>query len=144
MFWRKELVAIPPYDTLTVEQRQALYFLLEYFDNYVEDSKWNYNKRDATNYLKKAASYFGLAKKDIIALRPEYQNLDKIVAVLKTINNKIVLNRMVGNCYNLYVLAVGDKFKKLGDIFYKLWEDMGYSYDDIRFLVNFTTCRSDI
>lgn len=144
MFWKKKIIAYPPYDTLTQEQRIALYFLLEYFGSYVIRSGFDGNKQDAKNYLEKAARYFGLTKKDIMLFKPQYNDLGKIVTTIKTINNRKILARMVGNCSNLMDLAVGDEFKKIGAIFYDLWEGMGFTYEDIRFIVKFTTCRSDI
>ena len=58
-----------PYDTLSVEQQRALYFLLEYFGQFATVDLWgigiNPIKSDAINYLKKATWYLGLTEKDI-------------------------------------------------------------------------------
>ena len=70
MGWFSRKIKVqPPYDTLSVEQQRALYFLLEYFGEFATVDLWNIGinsiKSDAINYLKKATWYLGLTEKDV-------------------------------------------------------------------------------
>ncbi|MBQ8453874.1 MAG: hypothetical protein IJ537_00815 [Bacteroidaceae bacterium] len=136
----------PPYDTLTDEQQLAFYFLLEYFGSYATDREWNYIKQDAANYLEKATWYLGLTKKQAIIYRPHYQNLDKIVFILKSIKgNKQAFDFMVNNTYNLILLSEGNKRDEIGQIYYNLWENIfGYSRDEIILIHDKYMYRTDI
>lgn len=136
----------PPYDTLTDEQQLAFYFLLEFFGSYATDKNFNYIKQDAANYLEKATWYLGLTKKQAIIYRPHYQSLDKIIPILKSIKgNKPAFDFMVNNTYNLILLAEGDKYDKVGQIYCDLWEHtFGYSHDEIRMIHNKYMYRTDI
>lgn len=87
----------PPYDSLTDEQQLAFYFLLEYFGGFATDAQWNYIKIDAANYLEKATSYLGLSKKQAVLYRPHYQDINKIIEIIKGINNKQAFDYMVNH-----------------------------------------------
>lgn len=135
----------PPYDKLTEEQRCGLYFLLDYLGYKATDRQWNYIKQDAYNYLEKATWYLGLTKKKVQELKPRYSNYEKIAEIVKTINNKQALDYMASNCYNLIILIEDfDKRKTIGNQFYDLWAELGYSYEDVRILINKYMYRTDI
>lgn len=135
----------PPYDSLSEKQRFGLYFLLDYYGYNATDSEWNYIKEDAYNYLEKATWYLGITKKQIQEFKPQYTNLEKIVEIVKTINNKQALEYMASNCYNLIILIEDfEKRKKIGNQFYDLWAELGYSYDNVRSLIYKYRYRTDI
>lgn len=124
---------LPPYDSLTSEQRYALYFLLGYLTSAVplHEMSW------ALQYLEKAAKYLGLSKKHIEDFRPYYNTYDKIVSYIKTINNRQVLEYMISNCSNIFILMNGsDEHRKLGEQAYKLYEGLGFPYSEVRSIVH--------
>lgn len=124
---------LPPYDTLSAEQRYALYFLLDYLTKGVplHQMSWAYQ------YLDKASRYLGLTKKQIEEFRPFYNTYDKIVSYIKTINNKQIIEYMISNCSNIFILMDGDsEHKRLGEQAYRLYEELGLSYSDVRSIVN--------
>lgn len=133
---------LPPYDTLVAEQRYALYFQLEYLTIKgvpMHELSW------AFSYLEKAASYFGMTKKQIDDFRPFYNTYDKIVPYIKQIKNRQILEYMINNCYNIFVLmGGGEEYKRLGEQAYKLYEELGFSYDEVRRITNKYMYRTDI
>lgn len=133
---------LPPYDTLVAEQRYALYFQLEYLTIKgvpMHELSW------AFSYLEKAASYFGMTKKQIDDFRPFYNTYDKIVPYIKQIKNRQILEYMINNCYNIFVLmGGGEEYKRLREQAYKLYEELGFSYDEVRRITNKYMYRTDI
>ena len=77
-WFSKKLKVQPPYNTLSVEQQRALYFLLEYFSKFATEEIYGIIKLDAINYLKKATWYFGLTQKEVELLRPHHQGIDNL------------------------------------------------------------------
>lgn len=135
----------PPYDTLTEEQQLALYYLLEYFAGYATDPEWDYIKIDAANYLEKATRYFGLTKQQAVLYRTQYQDINKIIEILKHVTNKQILDYMVNNTYNLLILSEGDKMVEIGCFYYNLWEkEFGYSRYEIKAIQQKYMYRTDI
>jgi hypothetical protein len=135
-----------PYDKLTNEQRYALYFLLELFSSFATESDGYFLKHDAMTYLEKANWYLGLTRKEVIQHRSSYQDYNKLLKIIKSINNnKQALNYMVNNSYNLVLLADGEKRKKVEEIYYKLWEkELGYSHNEIRAIISIYRLRTEI
>lgn len=137
--------AQPPYDVLTEEQRYGLYFLLDYFGTYATEKPWDFIKQDAFNYLEKAAWYLGLTNQQLQEMKPNYNNYEKIARIVKGINNKLALEYMANNCYNLILMIDDyDKHKKMSDQFYSLWAELGFSREDVRFLIKKYMYRTDI
>lgn len=132
---------IPPYDTLDAEQRYALYFLLEYLTTKgvpLHQMSW------AIQYLEKAAIYFGITKRQIEELKPFYNTYDKITSI-KQIKNRQILEYMISNCSNIFILMdVCDEHRRLGEQAYKLYEELGFPYDEVRYIVNKYMYRTDI
>lgn len=133
---------IPPYDTLDAEQRYALYFLLEYLTTKgvpLHQMSW------AIQYLEKAAIYFGITKRQIEELKPFYNTYDKITSYIKQIKNRQILEYMISNCSNIFILMdVCDEHRRLGEQAYKLYEELGFPYDEVRYIVNKYMYRTDI
>lgn len=133
---------LPPYDTLGAEQRYALYFQLEYLTMKgvpMHEMSW------AFSYLEKAAIYFGMTKKQINDFRPFYNTYEKIEPYIKQIKNKQILEYMISNCSNIFILMDGGEVhKQLGEQAYKLFEELGFSYDDVRMITNKYMYRTDI
>ena len=78
-------------------------------------------------------------------MKPLYKDFEKITGIVKTINNKQALDYMANNCYNLIILIEDfDKRKAIGNQFYDLWAELGYSYEDVRTLINKYMYRTDI
>lgn len=132
----------PPYDTLELEKRLALYFLLEYLTmNGVpfHEQSW------AFQYLEKAAKYFGISNRQIQDLRPFYCTYDKISEYIRSIHNRQILEYMISNCSNLFILMNGGaKHQELGEQAYKLYEELGFSYEEVRSIVKKYQYRTDI
>ncbi len=132
----------PPYDTLPVEQRYALYFQLEYLTMNgvpIHEMSW------AFSYLEKAAIAFGMTKKQIEEFTPFYNTYEKIIAYIKQISNRQILEYMISNCSNIFYLMGGDeKHKMLGEQAYKLYEDLGFSHEEVRRITNKYMYRSEI
>ena len=134
---------IPPYNTLEAEQRYALYFLLEYLSTSgcVPLNQMSF----ALQYLEKAAIYLGLTKRQIEDLKPFYNTYEKIVPYIKQIKSRQILEFMISNCSNIFILMDrSDKHKQLGEQAYKLYEELGFPYDEVRYIVNKYMYRTDI
>ncbi|MBD5268289.1 MAG: hypothetical protein HDS45_05035 [Bacteroides sp.] len=133
---------LAPYDTLEPEKRYALYFLLEYLTmNGVpfHEQSW------AFQYLEKAAKYFGLTNNQIQDFRPFYSTYEKIIEHIKDIKNRQILEFMISNCSNLFILMDGGiKHKELGEQAYKLYEELGFSYEEVRTIVRKYQYRTEI
>lgn len=132
---------IPPYDTLSSEQRCALYFLLEYLTDAVSMHEMSW----ALQYLDKAAKYFGLTKKQIEEFRPYYNSYEKITSYIKEIKNRQILEYMISNCSNIFILMDGGtKHMQLGEQAYQLYEQLGFPYEEVRRIVNKYQYRTDV
>ena len=132
---------IPPYDKLGSEQRCALYFLLEYLTEAVPMHEMSW----VLQYLDKAAKYFGLTKKQIEEFRPLYNSYEKIISYIKEIHNRQILEYMISNCSNIFILMDGGaKHKQLGEQAYQLYDQLGFSYDEARRIVNKYRYRTDV
>ena len=133
---------LPPYDTLAVEQRYALYFQLEYLTMKgvpMHEMSW------AFSYLEKAAVYFGMTKRQIEEFRPFYNSYEKIVPYIKQIKSRQILEYMISNCSNIFILMHGsEEHHRLGEEAYKLYEDLGFTYDEVRIITNKYMYRTDI
>ena len=133
---------IPPYDKLEAEQRYALYYLLEYLTMKgvpLTQMSW------ALQYLEKAAVYFGMTKKQIDDFKLFYNTYEKITPYIKQIKNRQVLEFMISNCSNIFILMDGgEEHKRLGEQAYKLYEEIGFSYEEVRTIVNKYRYRTDI
>ena len=133
---------IPPYDTLEAEQRYALYFLLEYLTLEgvpLHEMSW------ALQYLDKAAIYYGMTKRQIDDLKPLYDTYEKITSYIKQITNRQILEYMISNCSNIFILMDGgEKHRSLGEQAYKLYEELGFSYENVRHIVDKYRYRTDI
>lgn len=133
---------IPPYDALEAEQRYALYFLLEYLTTKgvpLHQLSW------ALQYLEKAAIYFGMTKRQIEELKPFYNTYEKITSYIKQIKNRQILEYMISNCSNIFLLMdVCDEHRRLGEQAYKLYEELGFPYDEVRYIVHKYMYRTDI
>ncbi len=140
---------ISPYDKLEAEQRYALYYLLEYLTMKgvpLTQMSW------ALQYLEKAAIYFGMTKKQIEDFKPFYNTYEKIIPYIKQIKNRQILEYMISNCSNIFILMDGsfilmdgsDEHKRLGEQAYKLYEELGFSYEEVRTIVNKYRYRTDI
>lgn len=132
---------IPPYDKLEAEQRYALYFLLEYLTKAVPLHQMSW----ALQYLEKAAVYFGMNKQQISDFKPFYNSYEKITTYIKQIKNRQILEFMISNCSNIFLLMDGgEEHKRLGEQAYKLYEELGFPYDEVRYIVNKYMYRTDI
>ena len=133
---------IPPYDTLEAEQRYALYFLLEYLTTKgvpLDQMSW------ALQYLEKASIYFGMTKRQIEELKPFYNTYEKITSYIKQIKNRQILEYMISNCSNIFILMdVCDEHRRLGEQAYKLYEELGFPYNEVRYIVHKYMYRKDI
>lgn len=134
---------IPPYDTLNAEQRYALYYLLEYLTT--RGTIPLHEMSFALQYLEKAAVYFGMKKSQIEELRPFYNTYEKIIQYIKQIKDKQILEYMISNCSNIFILMdTSDEHKRLGEQAYMFYGELGFSYEDVRYIVNKYMYRTEI
>ena len=134
---------IPPYDTLNAEQRYALYYLLEYLTT--RGTIPLHEMSFALQYLEKAAVYFGMKKMQIEELRPFYNTYEKIIQYIKQIKDKQILEYMISNCSNIFILMdTSDEHKRLGEQAYMFYGELGFSYEDVRYIVNKYMYRTEI
>jgi len=99
----------------------------------------------AFSYLEKAAIAFGMTKKQIDDLTPFYNSYEKIVAYIKQITNRQILEYMISNCSNIFSLMHGgNKHIQLGEQAIKLYEELGFSYDEVRQITNKYMYRTEI
>ena len=99
----------------------------------------------AFQYLEKAAKYFGLTNNQIQDFRPFYSTYEKIIEHIKDIKNRQILEFMISNCSNLFILMDGGiKHKELGEQAYKLYEELGFPYEEVRSIVRKYQYRTDI
>ncbi len=132
---------LPPYDKLDAEKRYALFYLLEYLSKAVpiEEKAW------ALQYLEKAAKYLGMTTKQVESFRPYYNTYEKIVSYIKSIQNRQIYEYMISNCSNIFILMNGgEEHKRLGEQAYQLYEELGFSYIEVRSIVNKYMYRTDI
>ena len=140
--FRRTITPTPPYDTLAAEQRYALYFQLEYLTK--KGVPWH-EKSWAFQYLEKAALFFGMTKKQIEELRPFYNSYDVIAAYIKQIKNRQILEYMISNCSNIFVLMDGgESQKELGEQARSLYEELGFSAIEVRQIENKYMYRTEI
>ena len=128
---------------MVAEQRYALYFLLEYlsFKGCIPLHEMSY----ALQYLDKAAIYFGMTKRQIEDLKPFYNTYEKIILYIKQIRNRQILEYMISNCSNIFLLMDrSEEHKRLGEEAYKLYEELGFPYEEVRYIVNKYRYRTDI
>lgn len=99
----------------------------------------------AFSYLEKAAIAFGMTKKKIEELTPFYNTYEKIITYIKQIYNRQILEYMISNCSNIFYLMRGDEnHKMLGEQAYKLYEELGFSYEEVRRITNKYMYRTEI
>ena len=99
----------------------------------------------AFSYLEKAAIAFGMTKKQIDEFRPFYDIYEKIVFYIKQIDNHQILEYMISNCSNIFCLMRGDdNHKMLGEQAYKLYEELGFPYEEVRRITNKYMYRIEI
>ena len=67
----------------------------------------------ASQYLEKAAIYFGLTKQQINDFKPFYNTYEKITQYIKQIKNRQILEYMISNCSNIFLLMDGSDTHKL-------------------------------
>lgn len=134
---------IPPYDKLDAELRYALYFLLEYLTTR-GCLRWG-EMPFAVQYLDKAAHYFGITEKQIKEFRPFYKTYDKIIPYIKEIKDRQILEYMISNCSNIFILMeYNEEHRHLKEQAYKLYEELGFSATEVRYIVNKYMYRTDI
>lgn len=132
---------ISPYDRLAPEKRYALYFLLEYLTRAVPLHQMSW----ALQYLEKAAKYFGMTKNQIEEFKLFFNSYDKIIGYVKSIQDREIYEYMISNCSNIFILMDGgEEHKRLGQQAYKLYEELGFSYSEVRTIVNKYMYRTDI
>ena len=125
---------IPPYNTIDAEQRYALYFLLDYLTS---KGVPMHEMHFASQYLEKAAIYFGMTKQQINDFKPFYNTYEKITQYIKQIKNRQILEYMISNCSNIFLLMDGsDTHRLLGEQAYNFYEELGFPYDEVRYIVN--------
>ena len=134
---------VPPYDKLETDKRFALYFLLEYLTTRgvipVDEMPW------ALSYLEKAARYFGMSKREIEEHKTYYNTYEKIVFYINQIKNRQILEYMISNCSNIFLLMDrSEEHRRLGEQAYKLYEELGFPYEEVRYIVNKYRYRVDI
>ena len=133
---------LPPYDNLVAEQRYALYYQLEYLTMKgvpMHEMSW------AFSYLEKAAVYFGMTKRQIEESRPFYDSYEKIVSYIMQIKDRQILEFMISNCSNIFILMHGgEEHQRLGQEAYKLYANLGFSYEEVRTITNKYMYRTDI
>lgn len=140
-FFSRDRKALPPYDKLEPEKRYALYFLLDYLTHGVPlyEMSW------ALQYLEKAAKYLGITKKQTVELRPFYNSYDKIILYIRGIRDRQILEYMISNCSNIFILMDGGaEHRMLGEQAYKLYEELGFTYEEVRAIVRKYQYRTDI
>ncbi|MDE5845164.1 MAG: hypothetical protein K2H44_07255 [Muribaculaceae bacterium] len=132
---------VAPYDSLEHEKKFAIYFLLEYLTmNGVPFNEQSW----AFKYLEKAAKGLGITDRQIQDFRPFYSSYEKITEYIKSIRNRHILELIISSCSNLFILMDGGtKHKELGIQAYKLYEELGFSYDDVRKIVRENQYRSE-
>ena len=100
---------------------------------------------DITYITDKAAKYFGLTKKQIEEFRPYYNSYEKITSYIKEIQNRQILEYMISNCSNIFILMDGGtKHMQLGEQAYQLYEQLGFPYEEVRRIVNKYQYRTDV
>ena len=89
--------------------------------------------------------YFGITKRQIEEFKPYYNTYEKIVPYIKQIRNRQILEYMISNCSNIFILMDrSDEHRRIGEQTYKLYEELGFPYDEVRYIVNKYRYRTDI
>ena len=99
----------------------------------------------ALQYLDKATKYFGITKKQIEEVRVFYNTYDKIIEYVRSIKNQQIYEYLISNCSNIFILMDGgEEHRRLGEQAYKLYEELGFSYEAVRAIVRKYQYRTDI
>lgn len=131
----------PPYDGLPVEQRYALYYMLEYIANGVPYNEARY----AINYLEKASIYYGMTNKQIEEFRSYYDTFDKISNYIRQIKDCQVLEYLISNSDNLFVLMYNSGNREiLMKQTYSLYYELGFSFAEIQRIIRKYRYRIEI
>ena len=78
-------------------------------------------------------------------LRPFYNTYEKIIQYIKQIKDKQILEYMISNCSNIFILMdTSDEHKRLGEQAYMFYGELGFSYEDVRYIVNKYMYRTEI
>ncbi len=86
-----------------------------------------------------------MTKQQINDFKPFYNSYDKIVPYIMQIKNRQILEYMISNCSNIFLLMDGgEEHKQLGTQAYNLYEDLGFSYEEVRTIVHKYMYRTDI
>ena len=91
------------------------------------------------------ADHTPILKKQIEEFRPYYNSYEKITSYIKEIKNRQILEYMISNCSNIFILMDGGtKHKQLGEQAYQLYEQLGFPYEEVRRIVNKYQYRTDV
>ncbi len=86
-----------------------------------------------------------MTKRQIEDLKPFYNTYEKIILYIKQIRNRQILEYMISNCSNIFLLMDrSEEHKRLGEEAYKLYEELGFPYEEVRYIVNKYRYRTDI
>ncbi|MDO4200784.1 MAG: hypothetical protein Q4D25_01475 [Bacteroidales bacterium] len=86
-----------------------------------------------------------MTKQQIEEVKPFYNNYEKIVSYIKQIKNRQILEYMISNCSNIFILMDrSDEHKRMGEQAYKLYGELGFTYEEVRYIVNKYMYRTDI
>ena len=67
-----------------------------------------------------------MTSKQIDEFKPFYNTYDKIISYIKEIKDRQILEFMISNCSNIFILMDGGpEHKQLGEQAYKLYEELG-------------------
>lgn len=136
-----------PYHTISSEQRFALMYLLCYFSkfaNVVIFDDLKATNPDAESYLKKAENALGVASSSISVDLNNNSELETYLSIIKTIQNKQIIDYMVNNTYNLVILAREDDFEPAHITYQKVWNSLGYTREERHMITQKYMYRSQI
>lgn len=86
-----------------------------------------------------------MTKRQIEEFKPFYNTYEKIVHYIKQIKNRQILEYMISNCSNIFILMDrSDEHKRIEEQAYKLYEELGFPYDEVRYILIKYMYRTDI
>ena len=86
-----------------------------------------------------------MTKRQIEELKPFYNSYEKIISYIKQIKDRQIHEYMISNCSNIFLLMdISEEHRRLGEQAYKLYEELGFPYEDVRYIVRKYMYRTDI
>jgi len=129
---KSEIIEVGQSSPVTFEQKEATLCLIAFFAGYNEDIMTN----DAAYMISyQSAIFFGIGnyKETLTAALPKYQDADKLIDTVLTIKDRKSREFILLTCYDLTKMSGKSEAY---EFLYNIADEMGYSRDKLKILIN--------